>query len=138
MLVSAIQQLEPVVTVYGLFVFSLLPPTPHPTPLFLKLCFIVVKTCNTDFPAGPGVRNLPASTGEMGLIPGLERFHVPWGNETPRLQLRRLLATTTEARVLWGPRAAAADVCAPEPGKRSHCNEQPTHHNWRVIPARRS
>ena len=53
-----------------------------------------------DFPGGPVVRNLPASAGEMGLIPGLERFHVPWGSYTPRLPLWSLLATTTEAHVL--------------------------------------
>ena len=80
MLVSAIQQLELVITIYSLFVFSLLPRTPHPTPLFLKLCFIVVKTYNMDFPGGPMVRNLPANAGETDLIPDLERVHMPWGN----------------------------------------------------------
>ena len=53
-----------------------------------------------DCPGGPVVRNLPASAGEMGLIPGQERFHVPCGSYTRRLQLWSLLATTTEARVL--------------------------------------
>ena len=32
------------------------------------------------FPGGPLVKNLPASAGDMRLIPGLGRFHVPWGN----------------------------------------------------------
>ena len=33
-----------------------------------------------DFPGGPVVKNLPASAGDMGLIPGSERFHMPWSN----------------------------------------------------------
>ena len=30
-----------------------------------------------DFPGGPVVENLPANAGDMGLIPGPERFHMP-------------------------------------------------------------
>ena len=33
-----------------------------------------------DFPGGPVVKNLPASAGETGSIPGLGRFHMPQGN----------------------------------------------------------
>ena len=33
-----------------------------------------------DFPGGPLVKNLPANAGVTGLIPGLGRFHMPWGN----------------------------------------------------------
>jgi len=33
-----------------------------------------------DFPGGPVVKNLPASAGDTGLIPGLGRFHVSQGN----------------------------------------------------------
>ena len=33
-----------------------------------------------DFPAGPVVKNLPANAGDMGSIPGPERFHMLWGN----------------------------------------------------------
>ena len=40
----------------------------------------VLKMCNACFPGGPVVRNLPASVGDMGLIPGLGRSTVPWGN----------------------------------------------------------
>ena len=29
---------------------------------------------------GPVVKNLPANAGEMGSIPGLGRFHMPWGS----------------------------------------------------------
>lgn len=28
-----------------------------------------------DFPGRPGVKNLPASAGDTGLMPGLGRFH---------------------------------------------------------------
>ena len=33
-----------------------------------------------DFPGGPVIKNLPAKAGDMGSIPGLGRFHIPWGN----------------------------------------------------------
>ena len=33
-----------------------------------------------DFPGGPAVKNLPASAGDMGSIPGLRRFRVLWDN----------------------------------------------------------
>ena len=33
-----------------------------------------------DFPGGPAVKNPPASTGDMGLIPGPQRSHVLWNN----------------------------------------------------------
>ena len=54
------------------------------------------------------VKNLPASSGDMGSIPGPRRFHMSEGQLS-------LCAVTTEAR---GPRA-----CVPR--QRSHCNENP-------------
>ena len=33
-----------------------------------------------SFPGGPVVKNIPANAGDIGLIPGLGRFHIPWGN----------------------------------------------------------
>ena len=33
------------------------------------------KYLGRDFPGHPGVKNLPASAGDMGLMPGLGRFH---------------------------------------------------------------
>ena len=33
-----------------------------------------------DLPGGPVIKNLHANAGNMGSIPGLERFHVLWGN----------------------------------------------------------
>ena len=41
----------------------------------------VVKGINfTDFPGGLVVKNLPASAGDMGLIPHLGRFHMLWSS----------------------------------------------------------
>lgn len=39
----------------------------------------VLKNLN-DFPGGTLVKNLPASAGEMGLIPCLGKFHLLRGN----------------------------------------------------------
>ena len=33
-----------------------------------------------DFPGGPVVKNSPANAGDVGLIPGQGRFHMPQGN----------------------------------------------------------
>ena len=33
-----------------------------------------------DFPGGTVVRNPPANAEDMGLVPGLGRLHMPWGN----------------------------------------------------------
>ena len=33
-----------------------------------------------DLPGGPVVKNPPANAGDMGLIPGLGRFHMAWSN----------------------------------------------------------
>ena len=33
-----------------------------------------------DLLGGPVVKNPPANAGNMGSIPGLGRFHIPWGN----------------------------------------------------------
>ena len=57
-----------------------------------------------DFPGGTMDKNLPANTGDTGLIPGLGRFHMPRGNLACALQLLSLRATTAEACV---PRARA-------------------------------
>ena len=37
---------------------------------------VIFKMDNQDFPDGPVVKNLPASAGDMGLIPGMGRFHM--------------------------------------------------------------
>ena len=33
-----------------------------------------------DFPGGPGVKNLPANAGDMGLISSPGRLHMPWAS----------------------------------------------------------
>ena len=33
-----------------------------------------------DFPGGPVVKNPPANASDTGLISGLGRVHMPWGN----------------------------------------------------------
>ena len=33
-----------------------------------------------DYPGGPVVTNPPANAGDIGLIPGSGRFHIPSGN----------------------------------------------------------
>ena len=33
-----------------------------------------------DFPGGAVVKNPPANAGDMGLIPGPGRSHMPWSN----------------------------------------------------------
>ena len=33
-----------------------------------------------DFPGGAVVKNLPANAGDMALIPGPGRSHMPWSN----------------------------------------------------------
>ena len=40
----------------------------------------VSKPQSRDFPGGAVVKNLPANAGDMGLIPGPGRSHMPWSN----------------------------------------------------------
>ena len=44
------------------------------------LCCVFLNIEHKDFPGGPVVRNLPASAGDTGSIPGLGRFNMLWGN----------------------------------------------------------
>ena len=77
-----------------------------------------------DFPGGPEVKNSPSSRGDMGLIPGLGRLHMPQGNLG--------LCITTAEPVYQSPRAATAELmpnswnpCTLEPllcNKTGHCN----------------
>ena len=47
-------------------------------PLYIK--FSQMRENITDFPGGPVVKDLPANARLIDLIPGLGRFHMPWGN----------------------------------------------------------
>ena len=38
------------------------------------------KLHSRGFPGGAVVKNLPANAGDMGLIPGPGRSHMPWSN----------------------------------------------------------
>ena len=38
------------------------------------------KKKSRDFPGGTVVKNLPANAGDVGLIPGPGRSHMPWSN----------------------------------------------------------
>ena len=72
---------------------------------------------NKDFLGGPVVENLPANAGDAGSIPGLGRFHMPWGN--------------------WAhaPRLLTPVCLEPMFHKSSHCSEKPTHCNQRAAAA---
>ena len=41
---------------------------------------MISKTQNGDFPGGAVFKNLLANAGDMGLIPGPGRSHMPWSN----------------------------------------------------------
>ena len=41
---------------------------------------VINNTQSLDFPGGPVGKNPPANAGDVGLIPGPGRSHMPWGN----------------------------------------------------------
>ena len=61
-----------------------------------------------DFPGGTVDKNPPASAGNMGLIPGLGRFHMLWSNKAHAPQLLK-------------PANLETMLCT----KKSHHNEKP-------------
>ena len=65
-----------------------------------------------DFPHGPMVKNPSANAGDMGLIPGPGRSHMPWSNKA--LVPQRLKPTHLEPV---------------RHNKRSDCDEKPEHSN---------
>ena len=83
-----------------------------------------------DFSSGPVVKNLPANTKDMGLIPGLGRSHMLWGNSS-------LCTTATEslpspqATNYWRPSSKAPCSATkksphcPQLGKPGHGNKDP-------------
>ena len=48
--------------------------------LSLQKTYPTSKVKIRDFCGGTMDKNLPANAGDMGWIPGLERFHIPPGN----------------------------------------------------------
>ena len=116
----------------------------------------MVKT--QDLPGGIVDKNPPASAGDLGSIPGLGRFHMPWSNkahvpELLSLSSRALELLTTEPthcnywRSPCAPRPACSNywVHVLQPLKpeylelmlcnsRSHWNEKPMHRNEEYPP----
>ena len=81
----------------------------------------IIKLESLEFHHGPLVKNLPASSGDSGSIPGLGRCHLLWSSWTCGPQLLK-------------------PACL-EPllhNKRSHCNEKPKHRNSSVAPTCRN
>ena len=57
---------------------------------------LIYKT-KTGLPVSPVVKNSPCNAGNMGLIPGLGRFHMPQNNQVGMPQLLSPYAASTEA-----------------------------------------
>ena len=70
----------------------------------------VFKSQCPGLPSGPVIKNPPASAGDMGLIPGVGRFHMLWGNWAHGLQLlsphTRACSTTRETTAVRSLSAA--------------------------------
>ena len=71
-----------------------------------------LKESPLDFPAGPVAKSPPANAGDMDLIPGPGRFHMPQGHQAQGPQLLK-------------PEHLEPMLCT----KRSHSNEKPARHN---------
>ena len=64
-------------------------------------------------PRGSVVKNLPASAGDTGLIPGPERFHMLCNNQDHAPQLLSLCFRAWEPELL-SPRAATTEAHDPK------------------------
>ena len=42
--------------------------------------FVFKKIMKWGFPGGSVIKNPPASAGDIGLIPGWQKSHMPWNN----------------------------------------------------------
>ena len=65
------------------------------------------------------VKNLPANTGDTGLIPGLGRSHIPRSKKAPVPQLLSLRSRAREPQIL-SPRATTTEALMP----RGHTLQQ--------------
>ena len=63
-------------------------------------------------PSGLVDGSLPANAGDTDSIPGLGRFHTPWGNYACEPQLLSLCSRALRPKLL-SPCAAATEACAP-------------------------
>ena len=59
-----------------------------------------IKSYIEGFPGGSVVKNLPATAGDMGSIPGLERSHMPQSNQARAPQLLSLCSRARELQLL--------------------------------------
>ena len=74
----------------------------------LSFCLIRVWSFG-GFPGGPVVKNPPCNAGNMGLIHGLRRSHMPWSNQARGAQILSLCSRAYELKLLklTHPRACA-------------------------------
>ena len=95
---------------YWSFSFSIIPSKEHPGLISFRmdwLDFLALYTFNLKshwqgFPGGSVVKNLPASAGDMGLIPGPWRSHMPWSNQAHVPQLLNLCSRAQKPQP-WKP-----------------------------------
>ena len=80
----------------------------------------LTKVQHMGFPSGSVVKNPPANAGDMGLIPGRGRFHMPRSNQAHASQLLSLQSLGGQEPVLRN--------------KRGHFSEKPAYHQ-RVAPS---
>ena len=83
-------------------------------------------TTHRGFPAGSVVKNPPPNTGDMGLISGGGKFHIPWCNEAC---VPQLLSLCSRAQDLWlSPHSATTEPKCPEARapqeEAAHCDEE--------------
>ena len=80
-----------------------------------------------DFPGGPEVGSSPASAGDMGSIPGLGGFHMPWSNQAHVPELLSLWSRTHEPQLPVHVKQQVKPVGLDPalPNKRSHHSEKP-------------
>ena len=74
-----------------------------------------------DFLSGTVDKNLPANSGDTGLIFGLGRFHMPQATKARVAQLMSPCIATTEAHM---PRVCALPQEKPHNEKPGHCNKE--------------
>ena len=82
-----------------------------------------------DFSGGPAVKNLLASAGDIGSVPGLGRSHMPWSNAKPVHPYLWAHALVPESYNYWSPPPLETAVQQEEPPQwEDHCagtREQP-------------
>ena len=83
------------------------------------------RLCHVNFPGGRVDENSPASTGDIGSIPDLGGFPMPWSSRVLELQLLNLRAATSEAPE---PRAHAQQL------EKSLQWEEARAPQWRIAP----